>query len=147
MREIKFRAWVKGFLPEQSGMFYGIDLLRNTVSGGYDRIGVWRNNNHYKFKSEEEPFTLMQYTGLKDKNGTEIYEGDILKGPKRYGAGFSRKPSTESTFEVKVHTQGWGDSFYLIELTQTPAGYRTYPIFTECEVIGNIYESPELLQQ
>lgn len=125
-REIKFRAWVNGFLPAQSGMFYGLDLYRNTISGGYDRIGVWRNNNRYHFKSEEEPFELMQYTGLKDKNGVEIYEGDLVRclidgdpevyeiptiGPKVYGK--------------TLHCMVWPEDY---------------------EVIGNIYENPELLR-
>lgn len=127
-REIKFRAWVNGFLPAQSGMFYGLDLYRNTISGGYDRIGVWRNNNRYHFKSEEEPFELMQYTGLKDKNGVEIYEGDILKWlPEWY--------ETDDSVNVPVR---W---------VEQVAGFNGEATDKEIiEVIGNIYENPELLR-
>lgn len=137
MREIKFRAWVAGFLPEQSGMFYGIDLLRNTISGGYDRISVHRNNNNYKFKSEEEPFTLMQYTGLLDKNGIEIYEGDILRDNE--GFNFGGIP--------ELIVVEWEYAGFLPWSSGKIAAGRLS--FTEpdkhCEVIGNIYENPELL--
>lgn len=140
MREIKFRAWVDGFLPEQTGMFYGVDLLRNTISGGYDRINAWRNNNSYKFKSEEEPFILMQYTGLKDRNGVEIYEGDIVN--KQYhnlsvldGIGVVEMGTGDDS-DGWAHGQwlGWkaGDSSLL-------------DVAESCEVIGNIYENKELL--
>ena len=130
-REIKFRAWVNGFLPAQSGMFYGLDLYRNTISGGYDRIGVWRNNNRYHFKSEEEPFELMQYTGLKDKNGVEIYEGDIL----RIG----------SSLIEEVKWVGVGD---WVGAKQPMVGFISYETIypKPIEVIGNIYENPELLR-
>jgi len=133
-REIKFRAWVNGFLPAQSGMFYGLDLYRNTISGGYDRIGVWRNNNRYHFKSEEEPFELMQYTGLKDKNGVEIYEGDIVSA-----YDWSDKCLT---CDKKLYDEGNVTG----EVTYQDGAYHiggSNIWFTRnCEVIGNIYEEP-----
>lgn len=125
-REIKFRAWVNGFLPAQSGMFYGLDLYRNTISGGYDRIGVWRNNNRYHFKSEEEPFELMQYTGLKDKNGVEIYEGDIVKAENVWEVIWQ-----ESSFWAAFSDGKLEDEIPLVDLVSL------HP-----EVIGNIYEEP-----
>lgn len=108
MREIKFRAWLKkSSIDDEPWMVGPFDLTQD---------------NRWIF--EHEPI-LMQYTGLKDKNGQEIYEGDIVKG------GFSGK-----NFEV-IFKEG---SFYAREML-------LYGINPECKVIGNIYENPDLLKE
>lgn len=166
-REIKFRAWVNRFLPAQSGMFYGLDLYRNTISGGYDRIGVWRNNNRYHFKSEEEPFELMQYTGLKDTKGAEIYDGDIL-----YLSAVDETEHFEADEDMEAFTciskyyivVGWHNGCARYEAVKRfatvddkyeaewwPDDYGDYDLAGEIKgdvgiVIGNIYENPELLR-
>ena len=106
-REIKFRAWD----GEQM------------VSPDYiDRRGVAHWKEHSIPSSSDK---VMQYTGLKDKNGKEIYEGDIVKDvDKDYIGG-------EHIFVVE-HQKG----SYNVSLFLTPT----------CEVIGNIYENPELLK-
>lgn len=80
----------------------------------------------------DEAFILLQYTGLKDKNGKEIYESDILK-----------KPDSPTYREVK-----WENCYFY--LTQ-PEGYTDILDITRIthygyEVVGNIYENPELLE-
>lgn len=74
---------------------------------------------------------LMQYTGLKDKNGKEIYEGDIIEFEYHNGGGFSRvkEPVTFYNGQFSV----WQESIN---------NYNE-----NCEIIGNIFENPELVQK
>ncbi len=109
---------------------------------------------------EQRAFNVMQYTGLKDKNGKEIYEGDILKAkiPVEIMDNNCHSLDSETVFcEViyekacfwvkgKTKEYPWllnGDKTILHWLTEITA-YDSYP--TTIEVIGNIYETPELLK-
>lgn len=108
-REIKFRAWDK----ERKLM----DIV-TTISFA---SGLVQGKQHHNREYPQE-IELMQYTGLKDKNGKEIYESDIVK-------------------EVLVGVVEYdAPSFYAI----TPKGSH-FHANEDCEVIGNIYENPELL--
>ncbi len=81
-----------------------------------------------------------QYTGLRDRRGVEIYEGDIIRGPFRNG--LHRKDLKKNEFNCSVY-------FYLGHFGFKPHGnvgdFRWFPYWNECVVIGNIYEHPELL--
>ena len=118
-REIKFRAWD----GEQM------------ISPDYiDRKGFacWKENS-----IPTSTDRVMQYTGLKDKNGKEIYEGDIVKD------GLSPR-----VVEFKQHqssSYGHGDSS-----TTWYTGFAFYfwgGLEGDVEVIGNIHENPELLKK
>lgn len=76
---------------------------------------------------------LMQSTGLKDKNGKEIFEGDIVKMAKDVY-------SDLTYYEIVRHRGG----AYRLESNQH--GCELWLRHTNCEVIGNVYESPELLE-
>ena len=120
MREIKFRAWDK--LNKE--MF-------NVESINFQERRVYRDVVSYHDFNDIE---LMQYTGLKDKNEKEIYEGDILSNrnnEKPYKVIFengSYRAEFEGDFEEY--------SFDLIDV-----------VAQGCEVVGNIYENPELLKK
>lgn len=104
MREIKFRAWHK----QLKDMIYN-DLCKNP----FDTF--WYNDGEFS-----DMYELMQYTGLKDKNGKEIYEGDKVKcGSKTRVVEFDNK---SASFMM--------DCLYFMD------GQNT-------EVIGNIYEDKQ----
>lgn len=124
MREIKFRAWDKDaetmvFQSESGGEYcWHIDVEE-----------IWIENIVEDYTSKIE---LMQYTGLKDKDGVEIYEGDILN----YG---HYKNSHKVIYRNACF---WGES---IERGD-PIGIGLYNALEDLEVTGNIYENPELLE-
>lgn len=93
----------------------------------------------YDFYLEDENAIIMQATGLLDKNGQEIFEGDIITTG-AYGCivGFG-----EYTYFEDEHTQTTEIGFYLSFLNVTPATYAPFDKYywDNCEVIGNIYEN------
>lgn len=120
MKNIKFRAW------------------RNT---GIQKMISWDQLMEAQFNCISQVFdsgcyTLMQYTGLKDKNGKEIYEGDILESDTRFT-------------KVVWHEQMgmWDCSFIKYKKGKTDVE-DLEPHFWKlrCTVVGNIYENKELLK-
>jgi uncharacterized phage protein (TIGR01671 family) len=113
MREIKFRAWD----GEQMRTSF---VVHNT--NGYAMLE--NADDRLEFRQE---WKVMQYTGLKDKNGKEIYEGDVLQKEKY--------ESTRRIIErIPVEWHEWGK--------WTIADLKT----ENFEVIGNIYQNPDLLK-
>ncbi|MGR5966667.1 YopX family protein [Bacillus cereus] len=88
---------------------------------------------------EQRPFNVMQYTGLKDKNGKEIYEGDIVS---RHDGGihFQEEPLAE-------HVVKWGEFGWLPFNIGIGKSRCVYGEIFDFIVIGNIYENPELLEE
>lgn len=115
MREIKFRGWTG------KEMRYGWGCLTNESNKCFIVID---ENDHYP-----EPVTLMQFTGLHDKNGREIYEADIVS-IETYGT------NAEVQFEDGVFSVSYGSALRL---------YANDPHGNRLSVIGNIYENSELL--
>lgn len=130
MREIKFRAWDKDeeLMHNQSDCIVIFDDIGEDV---YVKDGS-SVKALYSYR-------LMQYTGLKDKNGKEIYEGDIInaivkaKYSKKMIIGYVKWDRGQFDIYQGFDTCDWLDSLY------NCVG------FYDVEVIGNIYENEDLL--
>lgn len=128
MREIKFRAWEKS--TKQMIPVYNIDFDTNMIN----TRSAWR-----MFTELE----LMQYTGLTDKNGKEIYEGDILTLWRSLSVSGEPRGEYYTPLPV-VYEPLWCQ--FVAEDKDSKENYRIWQDFDAFEVIGNIYENPELLE-
>lgn len=112
MKEIKFRAWDKAcnkmWIPNDG------DKVRINLNGSIVVEDCWATENT----------VLMQYTGIKDKNGKEIYEGDIL----------NHIGTFQGNFLTVVE-----DILNILYEISSPGG--------KVKVIGNIYENPEIMEK
>jgi uncharacterized phage protein (TIGR01671 family) len=146
-REIKFRMWnfVKDN-PTASKMFYDVDevtaCLRQQML-----FGSGKTSSGYSHTEDGNAF--MQFIGMEDCNGKEIYEGDILEWTAKFTDDI---PTPPKRGQVKYNHQGcvWHINYeskgkhYYKEFSAT-VGSDTYGMET-VEVVGNIYESsPDLL--
>jgi len=128
VREIKFRAWRTDEKYMVTSDVGALTALRNCYGnkGLAEQAGFSNIDN----QPNTDKFILMQYTGLKDKNGKEIYEGDITKDP------------DGNAFEVI-----WNKGAASFELQNKTSHFLFVQRYIDMfEVIGNIYENPELLK-
>lgn len=137
MRELKFRAWVQpDSFNQKPTMFTGFGFA--DIYSGYDEANVYCKDGQIWAEPDWETAKLMQYTGLKDKNGKEIYEGDILS----FKANYTNKTAGRLNAVVEITP-------YKLELVIGNDRYNAYEETDEfpytAEVIGNIYENQELL--
>lgn len=117
MREIKCRAKYTG----KSKWVYG---------------GIWRNNRGQVLiveptgcGGEVNPDTVGQYVGVRDKNGKEVYEGDLLKDD-----------------NGKLYKIVWGcDLLWLAKTNETHCNCYGPKVAERSEIVGNIYDNPELI--
>ena len=138
-REIKFRAWDnenKYMITSKQGIF---TALRNSMNITVQDNGYYNNGD--LLKPNKEKYTLMQYTGLKDKNGVEIYEGDILETCENYGI-----RERWLKYEVKYNKElAQFILFPVIENGTYNNNNWDTPIYSyheqAREIIGNIYEN------
>lgn len=151
MREIKFRAFDKN----KNRMIYGVEKIYDTIEPLFDEKGQeidQADTSFFGYRSfgemlDDEPDSLMQFTGLKDKNGKEIYEGDIVSFGQRHW-----HQSHEGHSDMRDHAgvvTYIAPEFYasIINPIEGFCDHSCPPLSESCEVIGNIYETPELLKQ
>lgn len=137
MREIKFRVWDK----EQKEMAYVSQILffPKTLNGDFMQVEPLFGN----WLLVPSKAVLMQYTGLKDKNGVEIYEGAIIDATKT-------PPGYRKGVEFYRHTVEWleADGFYFV--SEEPYNCYTHlgdvELLGDIVVIGDINQNPELLE-
>lgn len=141
MREIKFRAWnsknkkmLTDVTPLINKSTNELDYLITAYSAcGYDMSELDCDYDSYLMYEDDEkmPYELMQYTGLKDVNDVEIYEGDVVYiTDLKYGNKFKGVISFKN-------------GSYVVE-SNIATHYRF--IDYEIQVIGNIYENADLLE-
>ena len=153
MREIKFRAWDSKYQK----MYYshGDNPRVSLFHGDWEIDLEGENGDTIGSVSCGKDYPLMQYTGLKDKNGKEIYEGDILKHRVRAYLPVEDKNVEPEIFEheeinICEHELG-AFIFKTKDGNSKSIGWtEEFDNFTEdeyatFEVIGNIYENPELI--
>jgi len=135
MREHRYRAWAKEYSTAPFKMYYfgcpEFEILRYTEYGL--QAGYYDSDGHFESLYD---LTLIQSTGLRDKNGKEIYEGDILKV-------IQFEPPWECVASVKFSERcasfkigtEWNDMFLWYANEEG-----------DLEITGNIFENPELLK-
>ena len=158
MREIIFRGkrvdngeWVEGqtivvihqddndliFMPQ-----HGEDVKADIMDGN-DRALTSIYGNYYQILPE----TVEQFTGLTDKNGIKIFEGDILSiAQKGNGIGDYFYPPLKYPSNAIVK---WDKCSWMWEIIAEQRYYLTFPdawCHFECKIIGNIHDNPELLE-
>ena len=125
MREIKFRAW-----DEETKQL----LIVNSLTLDFGLCDLWNGKPEDEGVAKKlSDVNLMQYTGLKDKNGVEIYESDVVK--------FNFIGREEGTSEVKWEYGEWNVTDFSEKVRISDNIHEAADI----EVIGNIYQNPELL--
>jgi uncharacterized phage protein (TIGR01671 family) len=133
MREIKFRIWDKKYRTFDFNA--SPELFISTYGEVYEKDERSYGMQTYIEYNKSDFYELSQYTGLKDKNGKEIYEGDILKGH-YYEYGKKRR------FIGKVVYGSHG--FWLVGVKQYMGMRQDF--YSQYEVLGNSFENPELLE-
>jgi uncharacterized phage protein (TIGR01671 family) len=135
MREIKYRAWDK--LRKQMVLVFRIDFYLNNVDINWvDKDTEHLQSANLDFKDVE----LMQYTELKDKNKKEVYEGDILLASAWPGGDRGIVKFADGQFLVDFRDGGGNMVYSLRDRIQ----WGSEQLMDE--VIGSVYENPELLK-
>ncbi|MGG6249864.1 YopX family protein [Enterococcus faecium] len=131
----KFRAWDK-----RKNVMRDVAVLHFTKNGKTNSIEYWINPTELK-SYHVRNIDLMQSTGLKDKNGVEIFEGDVVAVENHP---FQRKEDSGVGMEIEGnYVVGWNQH----DLTWCAGDLLLARLKPYVKVIGNIYENPELLEE
>jgi uncharacterized phage protein (TIGR01671 family) len=134
-RTIKFRVW-----DVHNGKMIDPDRWGNDLVMDMDGELKWYKEHSYQGGmldiSGTASLVLMQYTGLNDKAGQEIYEGDVVEN--------HHPEKTSGIYIVRFSLSDFGTRFEIVNHT---TGLNRWWKEATCRIIGNIYENPELLNQ
>ncbi len=135
MREIKFRAWDK----DKKVMHYDFQFIKSGEGIGQFILLISDKEDNVVKQQNPYPvdrFEIMQYTGLKDKNGKEIYEDDILQWD-----------DEDEVTQVIVECSRGEFIFLIINDPYNLWKETDMSYADEFKIIGNIYENPELMEK
>lgn len=138
MRDILF----KGKRKDNGKWVYGNYAVAD--NNGKQQYFIFQNK---AFEFEVDPETVGQYTGLTDKNGKKIFEGDILK-PDYDNSSYYRVAWDSGKLHLNIEEYCFNDSEgkALWSWCENIADYQINGCVDNCEIIGNIYDNPELLE-
>jgi len=142
MRQLKFKYYFENI--RYSGLYTQVFTLEE-ISNGYVKEFI---NDHVEYKEKH----ISQFSGLLDKQGVEIYEGDIISSLERYYCDRSNRDwvgiikennygGLALTYEDDSYPDEFGELMEPVNDPQTASF-----LIQSCEVIGNIYENPDLLE-
>jgi uncharacterized phage protein (TIGR01671 family) len=140
MREHKFRAWDKNskkmlynFLVDSQGETF---IIRDPMLPSGDSFGFC------DIIPSKDDVELMQYTGLKGKNGKEVYEGDIVRD--HYGDWIIRFGEHETSQDYYA-SRAYGWYCEKVKYNYEPEKCTIVDVYRKCEIVGNVYENLELI--
>lgn len=142
MREIKFR----GKRLDNGEWIYGSLLVSHFKDDKKERYFITQFSGNYTFEHEVDPNTVGQFTGLRDKNGRDIWEGDIFKED---GSGIVRsvfRVPGGLAFEDNPVSFGYDHRAPVYPYSSIAEMQSVSWLSQCCEVIGNIHDDPELLK-
>lgn len=142
MREILFRGkrldngeWVYGYIVKHGDRWW---IYTGEIE--YIYYPMLAENPE---KIEVEPGTVFQYTGLKDKNGKKIFEGDVVEYEDESPSNYEYHDNLIMNRGAICYSDG---TFYWTNAVATTLEDNVYDGVLDCKVIGNVFDNPELLE-